>query len=104
MSLQDVNAPKNSIIMSKNTTYRNSLNFIFYVPLTCDDNSALLPTHRWDKLRGTRGFFEVLQIVIVIIKEDTILALLFPSLLLMPLGRRENRKQKQKYTWLMYNK
>lgn len=62
------------------------------MPLACDDNSALLSPHRWDKLRGTRGFFEMLQIVIVIIKEDTILALLFPSLLLMPLGRGRKRK------------
>lgn len=76
---------QHKIITSKNTTYWNSLNFIFYMPLTCDNNSALLSTQRRDKLRGTRGFFQMLQIVIVIIKEDSILPLLFPPLLLMAL-------------------
>lgn len=77
---------QHKIITSKNTTYRNPLNFIFYVPLTRYNNSALLSTHRRDKLRGTRRFFQMLQIVIVIIKEDSILPLLFPPLLLMALG------------------
>lgn len=63
------------LCITRNTTYSNSLNFILYVTLTCDDNSALLSTERRDKLRGARCFFQMLQIVIVIIKKDSIFPL-----------------------------